>query len=158
MKNIKYLLCAIFLSVITCNYAQEVIPASGGDASSTDGSVSYSVGQILYTTDLGSDGSVAHGVQQAYEISVTDISETNEGIQLEMSIYPNPTLDQLNLSIENKDLEDLSFALYDMAGKLLMKDSIEEQETGINMEDLERGTYLLVVSDKKNRIKTFNNQ
>ncbi len=46
--------------------AQEVISASGGNATGSGGSVSYSVGQLFFMTHTGADGSVAEGVQQPY--------------------------------------------------------------------------------------------
>ncbi|MBV1889111.1 MAG: HYR domain-containing protein, partial [Proteobacteria bacterium] len=45
--------------------AQESINVSGGDATGTGGSSSYSVGQVFYTTNVGATGSVAQGVQQS---------------------------------------------------------------------------------------------
>ena len=62
----------VLLFIIVSNFltAQEAITTSGGDASGSGGSVSYSVGQILYSTNTGANGSVAHGVQQPFEISV----------------------------------------------------------------------------------------
>ena len=50
--------------------AQEAIPAAGSNAIGSGGSVSYSVGQVVYTINTGTNGSVAEGVQQPYEISV----------------------------------------------------------------------------------------
>ena len=62
-------------------YAQQATTASGGDASGSGGSVAHSVGQTVYTTNTGSNGSVAQGVEQPYEISITTgLAET--GINL----------------------------------------------------------------------------
>ena len=51
MKNILYTIILLSISPI---YAQQTIPASGGDAAGSGGSFSYSVGQLVYTTNLGS--------------------------------------------------------------------------------------------------------
>jgi len=48
--------------------AQETIPASGGKASGSGGTASYSFGQVVYTTYTGTNGLVAQGVQQPFEI------------------------------------------------------------------------------------------
>ncbi|MFH2142264.1 MAG: hypothetical protein ABIJ97_07575, partial [Bacteroidota bacterium] len=70
--------------------AQEAIPTVGGNASGIEGSVSYSIGQVFFTTNSGTVGSVAQGVQQPFEISVSyGINET-EGINLIISTFPNP--------------------------------------------------------------------
>lgn len=53
--------------------AQEAIPASG-----IDGSVNCMVGQVVYATNTGANGSFSQGVQQPYEISV--ISELNKSM------------------------------------------------------------------------------
>ena len=58
------LLAALFSSSFCAN-AQDAIPATGGDATGSGGSASYTVGQIGYTTNTGTNGSVAEGVQQA---------------------------------------------------------------------------------------------
>ena len=51
--------------------AQQSPTATGGEATGTGGTASYSVGQVVYTTNTGTNGSMAQGVQQPYEISTT---------------------------------------------------------------------------------------
>ena len=83
MKNKNKKLTALLLLGIGFNqgYAQQATTASGGDASGSGGSVAHSVGQTVYTTNTGSNGSVAQGVEQPYEISITTgLAET--GINL----------------------------------------------------------------------------
>jgi hypothetical protein len=94
MKKLAFLIVILFLGFsITGLHAQESVNTAGGNASGSGGSVSYSVGQIVYTTNTGDNGTVAQGVQQAYEISaVTGIEEANN-ISLIVSAYPNPTTD-----------------------------------------------------------------
>jgi len=72
MRYKKAKLIAAFLLGIglTGLQAQESVTASGGNASGAGGTVSYSVGQVVYKTNTGSNGSEAQGVQQPYEISV----------------------------------------------------------------------------------------
>jgi hypothetical protein len=68
-KGFLILLSTLTFSLSTI-HAQEAIPAGGGNASGSGGSASYSVGQVVYTTNTGTNGSAAQGVQQPYEISV----------------------------------------------------------------------------------------
>ncbi len=72
MKYIKRNLVAMLILGLglTALKAQEVIPASGGDASGGGSSVSCSYGQMVYSINTGTNGSVAEGVQQPYEISL----------------------------------------------------------------------------------------
>ena len=99
--------------------AQTSVNASGGNALGSGGSVSYSVGQVVYTTNTGTNGSVAQGVQQPYEISVVTAIEEAKGINLSVSAYPNPTTDYLTLEVADFNLLPLTFHLFDMNGKLL---------------------------------------
>lgn len=70
--------------------SQETVSAGGKEATGTGGTVSYTIGQVVYTTNTGTNGSVVQGVQQPYEISVVTGLEEAEDISLEFSIYPNP--------------------------------------------------------------------
>jgi hypothetical protein len=134
--------------------AQETIPAAGGNATGTGGSVSYSIGQIVYTTNTGTIGSVAQGVQQPYEFFTNEIDE-NKYISLKMTVYPNPTLASVTLSIEKQELENFSFQLYDFNGNLLLDHKISSTETSVPMENLSRATYILRVTNSNKVIKTF---
>jgi len=136
--------------------AQNAIPASGGNASGSGGTVSYSVGQIVYTTNTSvSSGSVAQGVQQPFEISVITAIEQAEYITLVCSVYPNPASDFLTLKIENYDNKSLSYKLFDANGKLLESKKVISNETIISMANLLPSIYFLKVTDNQKEIKTF---
>ena len=60
-KRIFHLLLAVGLGV-SSGYAQEAVTPSGGEATGTGGTASYSVGQIAYTTNTGANGSVVNVV------------------------------------------------------------------------------------------------
>ena len=134
--------------------AQEIPTAAGGEATGTGGSASYSVGQAVYTTATGTNGSVAQGVQQPYEISVTTgINET--AINLEMSVYPNPTTNYLQLKVESEKLESLSYQLIDLQGKVIENKKVAASNTTITMETLPKAIYFLNVTKDNQAIKTF---
>ncbi|MEI8204653.1 MAG: T9SS type A sorting domain-containing protein [Bacteroidota bacterium] len=150
-------LSAILLLVLgqTGLKAQDALPATGGNASGSGGSVSYSVGQVVYQTHTGTNGSVAEGVQQPYEISVTIGIEEAKGINLMVSAYPNPTTDFLTLRIDEFDLSDLSFQLYDIEGRLLQSEKIKEIEKVIDMGRLASETYFVSILQGAKTVKTF---
>jgi len=149
--NALFLLCLGLMKV----QAQEAVMTSGGDASGSGGSVSYSVGQIVYTTNTGTNGSVAQGIQQPFEISeVTGIKEAS-GITLNCTAYPNPATDYLTLKIENFNLSTLNVQLFDINGQLLLNQKINSNETSIYMKSLPAANYFLKVIDNNKEIKTF---
>lgn len=157
MKHKKVKLSVILLLGLglTGLQAQEAIPASGGNASGSGGAVSYSVGQLVYTTNTGTSGFVAQGVQQPYEILVATGIEEVKGITLQCSAYPNPATDYVKLKVENYETENLTYRLYDINGKLLESKKVDGSETSINMETLVPATYFLKVIDNNKEVKTF---
>jgi len=134
--------------------AQESANASGGDATGTGGTASYSVGQVVYTTNTGSTGSVAQGVQHAYEIFTVGIKETELNISL--TAFPNPTTENLTLQISDYNNEKLSYQLFDMQGKQLSNGQIVAQQTQINMNSLPTATYFVnVVNQENKKVQSF---
>jgi hypothetical protein len=134
--------------------AQESINTSGGDATGTGGTASYSVGQVVYTTNTGSTGSVAQGVQHAYEIFTVGIKETELNISL--TAFPNPTIENLTLQISDYNNEKLSYQLFDMQGKQISNGQIVAQQTQINMNSLPTATYFInVVNQENKKVQSF---
>jgi len=135
--------------------AQTSVNATGGNASGSGGSASYSVGQVVYTTNAGTSGSVAQGVQQPCEISVVNGIEEAKGINLSVSAYPNPTTDYLTLEVNDYELSNLSCQLYDMQGKLLQSMKITGKQTSIVMSNLVPATYFVKVTENNKEVKIF---
>ena len=153
VKVVFIALLFLLFPILNTN-AQEAVTASGGDASGTGGSVSYSVGQVVYTTVTGTGGSVAQGVQQPYEISVSTAVENTEDIIL-ITAYPNPVKDILKLRTDKKDFETVMYQLFDMKGKLVKEEKVAATETSIDMQSLSPSVYFLKVIEGDKEIKTF---
>jgi hypothetical protein len=134
---------------------QQTIPAAGGNANSSGGSVSYTVGQILYNTITGSTGTVVQGVQQPYEISVVTAIRNNEDIILKCSLYPNPTEGITKLVLESADFGKLRFKLFDLNGELLQDKKIESSDMEISLENFSPSVYFLKVFNSNSEVKTF---
>ena len=134
---------------------QSTIPSSGGDATGSGGSATYTVGQITYKTFSGTNGTVAQGVQQPYEISVVTAVEEADGINLVCSVYPNPTSDLLTLKIGVNEIENLSYWLYEVNGNLIEVQKVLSPDTQISMGNRVSGTYFLKVTSGNTELITF---
>lgn len=157
MRHKRLKLSAVLLLGLglTSAQAQENVPATGGNGSGSGGSVSFSIGQVVYTANTGTSGSVLQGIQQPYEILVVTAIEEATRINLSVSAYPNPTTDNLQLKVENENLKDLSYQLYDMQGKLLQSEKLTGNETQINMNGYVPSTYFVRVINRNQSIKEF---
>lgn len=152
-KKAPFVFCFLFL--VTMHLPAQNAPVStGGVSSGTGGSATYSIGQTDFITENGSNGTITQGLQQPYEILVVSGVEIN-GINLSVSVFPNPTSDFITLSIKDLSTENMNYALYDIQGKLIKEDKLSGSQTIINIGDLSNASYLIMVSDNKKEIKTF---
>ena len=153
MKIKKLLIATLLLGAFQAQ-AQEAVATAGGDASGTNGNVSYTVGQVVYTTNTGTTGSVAQGVQQPFEIQ-TVLGAENFNINLQLAVYPNPTTNWLQLEVRNTDFANLSYQLFDLNGKMILNEKITAETSSIQMERLPAAIFLLKVVSNNKEVKTF---
>ena len=147
-----------FLVLLLCAthsiFSQESLSASGGEAAGSGGTLSYSVGQVFYTSNSGGNGTISQGVQQSIELFTLSNPEFT-GLTLNLSTYPNPTTDYIILRLKDSYLKDLSYVVYDIQGKKILKGLVLEETTQINMQYLEMGTYILKVNQSSKELKSF---
>lgn len=149
----KKILLLFILSISISVFSQSTNSSAGGKATG-NGSVTYTVGQNIYTTNIGANGSVSQGVQQSLEIFVLSNKDFKE-LNLNAFTYPNPTKDKITLELSNLELTNLSFTMFDIKGRTLLKGVIKEKNTSIIMKDYSAGVYLLKVHQQNKELKTF---
>lgn len=152
IKRVALLVCLLY--IITGN-AQYAITSGGNSTDNSSGKISYTVGQIGFETTKNSNGSIAAGVQQPYEITTvlsnTDFSELN----INLMAYPNPTQDELILKIENNNEKKLKYQIIDINGRLLIETKLIENETSIQVGNFIKATYFLKITQDNKEVKTF---
>ncbi len=151
----KFTYLIIFIFFITSFVkGQSTIDASGGELTGSGGNASYSVGQIDYINYNNANGLISEGVQQPYELITIGIKKNTED-DLTITIYPNPTPESISLKIVNNDLSDFYFELFDLNGKLLQSQKIQNEVTSIVMVNFSAACYFLKINKDKEAIKTF---
>ncbi len=155
-KEIKALIGLLMCGIwFTNSNAQQAITTTGGNATGTGGSVSYSVGQIAYQALTGTTGSAYQGVQQPYEISVVTAIDNSVPVSLECLVYPNPVSGLLRLVVGSNENDKLSYQLYNIYGILLLDKRIENTETEIDLGNFSSSVYFLKVIRNKEDVKVF---
>ena len=152
MKNIT-LIVVLFCATQLVN-AQETIPVSGGEATGAAGTVSYTIGQLIYTNPTTEAGSLNPGIQQSFEFVTLSNPELTT-LTLKALTYPNPTTDFIILALKDANLTGLSYTMYDLLGRLVNKGTVATFETKIGMKSLPIGTYILRVQQNNKKMKTF---
>jgi len=123
--------------------AQQAIVASGGEAVGSGGSISFSIGQVSYSNDT--DGTIHEGVQQPYEMFTISVEESL--MELELSLYPNPALQELNIEVPNFKA-GLTATIHDSKGQLLQRVPLTSSRTTVSVVHWAASTYLIHVGDE----------
>lgn len=151
----KSLMVIVLLTATIRLFAQSGTNTSGGEASGSGGVASYTIGQVAYETHTSIAGSVTEGVQQSYLISVVVGNPEAIGIDLSVSVFPNPTTDFLQLKIENEKFESLNYQLFDLNGKFLKSEKLTGNKTLVNMSNYKPSVYFVKVIFENQLIKEF---
>ena len=155
-KALYTVLFFVALEICGLQAQSDVLPA-GGDASGAGGSLAYSVGQVAYTNVIGEAGSINLGVQQPNLFLMVGTNEAE--ITIGAVAYPNPANESINLKLGDqftlKDFDQLTYALYDINGKLILQKGITSTATPIPMENFSNAIYFLRVMHNNTEIKTF---
>jgi hypothetical protein len=151
----KFYILNVFIALFAIPViAQQSVSASGGDAKGAGGTVAYSVGQVVYTTNDSPQGKVAQGVQHAYEIYAVSTEETAS--DLFVLVYPNPTPDVLTIQIDGISSEKISIEIVDLQGKRLRNEEVTGSITQMDMSGLPSSTYFIhIVGQQQQKLKTF---
>lgn len=241
----KYILTTVIFLYSLMAFAQQGFVATGGDASSGNGSVSYSVGQLAYSAYSNTANIIIEGLQQPINISVvpvsllyfsaapganrtvnlnwSTVSEYNNDFftiersgdainfsalktvpsagnsntrvnytaidenpfdgynyyrlmqtdkdgkttlsqiekiyfgesKLQVNVWPNPTKNIVHLKINESIQNGWSYQLYDLSGKLVLKNTITQNTTEINLINLSAATYILQILNDSKKIQSF---
>ncbi len=153
MKTIITFIIFIYSSTILL--AQQGSVVAGGVAISPAGSVSYSIGQINYEITTALSGTIYQGLQHPYEITlITSIQEIE--CELAASIYPNPTIDEVTLSISRPDNQNLYYTITDSKGQMIAQEKIALTKTNILMNEYANGIYFIKILTNNNiEVKVF---
>ncbi|MDB2613009.1 beta-1,3-glucanase family protein [Flavobacteriaceae bacterium] len=84
-------------------------------------------------------------------LSNEDLSENS----LLTITYPNPTTDVVVLALTDANLVGISYAMYDLQGKVVANGLVTQNNTQIGMQQLALGTYILKVNQNNKALKTF---
>ena len=86
-----------------------------------------------------------------FELIFKNSATNTEDILLpnaQLSIYPNPATNLLNVNISNAKFKNSSVTIYNVSGQQLMNSNMIGTNTALNIEDLSNGVYFINVSNE----------
>lgn len=146
-KRLLFVFCALLAMSIG---AQENVLSSGKKASSSSGTVNYSVGLVHYEVSSGSGGSSSTGVQ--LPIEVTTLSSIDQNLTT-VNVYPNPTKDFISVNLNGQD--HLSYRIVDILGKTLLSGNFIRSQNSVDIRNLKSSLYFLIISNGNKSVQTY---
>ena len=105
----------------------------------------YAIGDVDYW-----DRNPADDISDPIPISTWDPVGINELLSnANVSLYPNPVSNQLNIDFGNYKQEVIKMELIDITGKMLMQKQLLQPGNSINLSDLDAGMYFVRLSNGK---------
>lgn len=147
MKNALLLL----LLLVTINIiAQDVVSTQGDSYSTAIGNIDFTIGEVIINTVTDGINAVSQGFHQTYW---NFVEVKNHSPIYEATIFPNPTSDIL--TIITSMFENVTYALYDVQGKLIFQGKLSSIQTSLQVSQLAIGSYSLKLSNKTQNLKIF---
>lgn len=145
----------LLLVGIVCD-AQIIVPqsvnSSGGSLIQSNGSLSFTIGELAVVNLKDSQGNIlGEGFMSGATIS-TLINRVIDHSVLDLEVFPNPTIDLVNIRINNSSLDQFILSIIDLQGREIYNVEYAATRNIINIDvsDLVAGTYLLYFKTGKN--------
>jgi hypothetical protein len=145
----------LLLMICCCTWvsAQQVVATAGRTLSNYSGTVSFTIGEGVAQTFTNGEKALTQGFQQG-SITVSLVSEVRD-LGYAITVFPNPASDFLKLDIDKENLEGFQYLLFDLTGKLINQQMIQNTITDIPVMHLKSGSYIVRVKSGSMDLKTF---
>ena len=147
MKKILLGLTLIFIGSIVIGQNMTLNQNSGSSSSYSIADIkkiTFQSGDVVVETQTSTDNFSIVGVRNlVFGQATTEVKDLTQVVQ-ELSAYPNPCGDVLNIS---QNTTDARYFIYDLNGNLIQSDKASSR---INVSDLKTGIYFFTLVDKTN--------
>lgn len=133
-------------------FGQYQTVATGGTATGSSGSATYTIGLPLYTNQSSSGITLSQGNQQPREFLT--VSYQNNSLNYGIKIFPNPAESFFYIQIGGGNLSEMSYKLTTLDGKLVMNEEFNDPITSVNINDYAEGIYFLQLFKKDKLISS----
>lgn len=157
MKKLPLLVFA-GMGALTCS-AQSldpvVIGSSGGSYDNGNSTLSWTIGEVVTPTIGNADYTLTQGFHQT-KFTIVAVEELHS-TTVDVRVYPNPTVDQFEISILSDNSNDsFQYELHDQNGRAVRKGNIINNKSLIELNGLANSIYFLKVwSDQGNYHKIY---
>ena len=160
-KGVKSKLIALLGAAMlmgTISSAQSIAPQSvnsgGTKMTQANGSLCFTVGELVVLSQTDSDGNtLGGGFTAGATLTTVSIRETDAAV-LDVKVYPNPTTELVNIQINHSTLDQVVVTITDFQGKEVYSGKYAgiSNVIGINTASYATGTYVLSLKNLKNQV------
>lgn len=144
---------AVFLMATWSVQAQSVSPAvlasSGGEGSSGQNTLQWTMGELSITTLSQGDRILTQGFHQPNVL----ITSSEDEVEIGLSIYPNPAHSQIVLDYQGT--EEFEFDLLSIQGASAARGALNIGQTQVDVQDLPSGHYILTIIKGNEIVQSF---
>lgn len=142
----------------TISIAQSIAPQSvnsgGTKLSQANGSLSFTVGELVVLSQTDSQGNtLGGGFTAGATLTTVSIQETDATV-LDVKVYPNPTTELVNIQINHSTIDQVVVTISDLQGKEVYSGRYAgiSNVIGVNTAAYETGTYILNLKNLNNKV------
>jgi hypothetical protein len=142
----------------TISFAQSIAPQSvnsgGTKMTQANGSLSFTVGELVVLSQTDSDGNtLGGGFTAGATLTTVSIKETDLAV-LDVKVYPNPTAELVNIQINHSTIDQVVVTITDLQGKEVYSGKYAgiSNVIGINTASYATGTYILSLKNLNNQV------
>ena len=129
------------------SYAQQTISSGGGDLTTSNVKLAFTIGEIAVKTHTNTNFVIKEGTQHVTTSIVSTVIEENKSI-INVDVYPNPATNYLVLTVTSNDplFTGSNWMLFDVTGKQLASaNGLQKGTHRLDLPDLTNGIYFLKV-------------
>ncbi len=135
--------------------AQDGSVISGGEILTDNYMVSFSAGQVFYTSVDQEEKYITLGLQHPNINKLTNIP-VDEETNAEISVLPNPARDKIFIHFQNRNLSRYTIQMNSVNGDVIMKRIISGNEAEISLSGIYPGSYILLIYTEESFLGSFN--
>lgn len=149
----KTLLLFVFILNLLKLQAQQVMPevicSASGNIKNSSVSIDWVIGETVTATMSSSNNQLSNGFEQNTYI-ITAIK--NNVLNIDVSLFPNPIKNSLNLQSKDVLLKNGKYQLIDLAGKIIATGNLRDENIAIDFSTFVAATYYLVLMNQKSEL------
>jgi hypothetical protein len=142
----------------TISFAQSIalqsVNSGGTKMTQANGSLSFTVGELVVLSQTDSDGNtLGGGFTAGATLTTVSIKETDLAV-LDVKVYPNPTAELVNIQINHSTIDQVVVTITDLQGKEVYSGKYAgiSNVIGINTASYATGTYILSLKNLNNQV------